>query len=537
MSKEILLQVVAGAIFIALYSYHRFNTPYTNRSCTTALRYHLGATVYSLLIVAVYLGLSGLQVSKSVKGLLTASQEGVQGLLSAPQTDVLQDTVNHTEFLQDPLLLALLLTVLLPQAPWLASLDEWLRDKCKRIAAIPYEVRRLSADLRRSPFELSDETRQAVRRRLLERGFPEEDVELGDGNDPRGLWLKATALMIEVQGWESDPRFAGFLNRFSDEWQRLRAEFSSLVPKAKRCFQLLGDAAAAPQDATISKMADEYQSSLTDEVGRLLEDLYGFISRGVLQCKLTQAARFQQLSQLGFQRSHQPTLSRDSLVAVFLMVMPVIGASLLYGSGGDIREALFRAPQYALTYLVAVICALLASRLKHPSVDMDHTSDDRAWSAYLVAGAAAVTAAVIIGLASKIVTGLWADPMVSPGDSVLAYFGKGHPWLILSFVTAFVTAFHLENRVSERIPVRKLRWIEGATQGVLTLLAGVGVCLWLANSLPEGAKTPWHIVITTGLIGFLLGATVPSWFRATPAEDLEEEKPAPVDPILVPTEG
>lgn len=513
MPVEILTQVV-GATFIALYSYHRFNTPYTNRSCTTAFRYHVGAAVYALLVVTAYLALTSVQLSDRVQDLLSA---------------------NQTEFLRDPLLLALLMTVLLPQAPWLATADEWLRDKCKRIAAIPYEVRRLSAELRRSPFELSDETWEAVRRRLLERGFREEDVQLGDENRPRGLWIKATALMIQVQDWESDPRFAGFLNRFADEWQRLRAEFSALVPKARRCFQLLSDAAGAPQDLTIGKLADEYQASLMDEVGRLIKELFGFISRGVLQCKLTQATRIQQLSKLGFQRRTQPpTLSRDSLVAVFLMVLPVIGASLLYNSNSELTfaQVLTRAPQYALTYVVAVICALFARRnFRRPAVDTAPVGVQRYWSTYLLAGVAAVAASTSISLVSRSLQNI-TD--VSLNALLASYFERGLPWVLMAFVTAFVTAFHLDNRASDRVPIRRLRWIEGAAQGLVTLMAAQAVRLWLAEL---GHPIGWHVLVSSTLIGFLLGATVPSWFRIAPEGDLEHDEPIPIDPILAPAGG
>lgn len=500
------LQVV-GASFIALYSYHRFNTPYTNRSSTTALRYHLGAAVYALLIVSVYLVLSHIQLSERVEGLLSSSQEGL---------------------LRDPLLLALLLTVLLPQAPWLASLDNWLREKCKRLAAIPYEVRRLSAELRRAPFEPSADIRAAVRHRLLERGFEEEEVRLEEGEGPQGLWLKATALMVELQQWESEPRFAGFLNRFSDDWQGLRSEFNGLVPKAKRCFQLLGDAASAPSDATVVKMAAEYRSNLMNEVRRLLAELYEFISRGVLQCQLTRATRLQQLSKLGFQRSHQPTLSRDSLVAVFLMVVPVIGASLLVGQK-DFTTALTRAPQYALTYVVAVICALWARHLKRPAVGEDPLWAHRPWFAYLVAGVVAVAGSAVINLGSKF--------LLYPSRFDLdVYWERGFPWVLLSFVTAFVTAFHLDNRPSERFPFRRLRWIEGATQGILTVVAAVGVCLWLSQYRPA-EDIPWHVLGSAGLIGLLLGITVPSWFRMTEALELEDEERALMEPILAPAKG
>src|SRR5436189_2303831 len=43
-----------GGLFIALYTYGRFNTPPTSRSSTTALRYYIGVTMYVLSALAVY---------------------------------------------------------------------------------------------------------------------------------------------------------------------------------------------------------------------------------------------------------------------------------------------------------------------------------------------------------------------------------------------------------------------------------------------------------------------------------------------------
>src|SRR5262245_1034054 len=49
------IDLVVGALLVLLAASDRFNTPLTNRSSTTAIRYHSAATTYYLIALAVYL--------------------------------------------------------------------------------------------------------------------------------------------------------------------------------------------------------------------------------------------------------------------------------------------------------------------------------------------------------------------------------------------------------------------------------------------------------------------------------------------------
>src|SRR6266545_2065798 len=75
-----------------------------------------------------------------------------------------------------PLLVALILTVLLPKIPILSGMDEWFRTRLQRMAAIPHEVRRLSAELRRAPFRVTAERQQELTDAMVAKGLETVDI-------------------------------------------------------------------------------------------------------------------------------------------------------------------------------------------------------------------------------------------------------------------------------------------------------------------------------------------------------------------------
>jgi hypothetical protein len=73
------VDVLIGGIFVAFFAADRFNTPASNRSSTTAMRYYTAATFYCLFALLLY------SVVVKYPHLLQAVQQH-QGMESDPKT-------------------------------------------------------------------------------------------------------------------------------------------------------------------------------------------------------------------------------------------------------------------------------------------------------------------------------------------------------------------------------------------------------------------------------------------------------------------
>src|SRR5688572_3171017 len=119
-----------GAVFVLFYAANRFNTPATNRSSTTAVRYYLSLFCYCVVGLVAYISFV------KFPHLLAFLMQGNDAVVEP-----------WAKQLSSPLLVALLLTVLLPKLPLLSDLDNWVRKQLQEIAEIPFEARRLGAQL------------------------------------------------------------------------------------------------------------------------------------------------------------------------------------------------------------------------------------------------------------------------------------------------------------------------------------------------------------------------------------------------------
>src|SRR6266849_3533457 len=132
------LVILIGSLLVLLYTWHRFSEPSVNRSSTTAIRYYLAAAFYCLWCLFIY---------ATLVIVLSASPESATKSL----LELMPSELNKfAPGLPLPILVALLLTVLLPKVPAIAHADGWVREQIEYMASIPDEVRRLSAELERS---------------------------------------------------------------------------------------------------------------------------------------------------------------------------------------------------------------------------------------------------------------------------------------------------------------------------------------------------------------------------------------------------
>ena len=165
------VEITLSAIVIVVFAVDRFKTPPSDpkdgvvpyrisRSTTTAASYYTAVSLYGAIALAVF------------TFLLLSPQALDRLVATAPE---IGEGVPPWARQSPPLLVALILTVLLPKIPILSSMDEWFRTKLQRMAAIPHEVRRLSAELRRAPFRVTAERERELSDALAAKGFDSAD--------------------------------------------------------------------------------------------------------------------------------------------------------------------------------------------------------------------------------------------------------------------------------------------------------------------------------------------------------------------------
>lgn len=486
-------QVLIGAVFILMYSYGRFNTPPTNRSSTTAFRYHLGASVYTFTILALY----SLIVYVPDLAKAIGSQE--------------KDLPLVVRELTNPLLVALFLTVLLPNSPWLSEIDNLLRKKTQAMAAIPYEVRRLSQELQRLPVVFSDELRRQTRDELSHHFHP-ADVLFESCEAPQYTWTRVTAMMTQLRSWQADARFNAFLVRFSDDWQEIRREYTRLTPQAAKSFKLaraISDDELV--DARSAAMVSDYLANVHSQAQKLVERLHDFVAHATLDCDFTPAARKQRLTRLGIQVDEGgPRPDHNMLVGVFLLLFLATATGLSLARTFPPRQFLLLAASISLVHLLAVLVSLtLKRRRRHARV---RGWWHRPWAAYACAGLAAVGAAFPLSLARRVLDTL-NEHSWSGGAAFFLTLGENFyekaPWLLMAFTTAFVLSYHLDNESAVPLAGNPLRMFETASQAGLTLIAS----LFVVRLLPDAPPGLLPMIVSS-TIGLLIGFIVPTAYRS-----------------------
>ena len=180
-----------GGIVVVATSYSRFNSPPTNRSSTTWLRYHALACVYTLAIATTWVVLANAPELLEALGATADLTKPIRALDAAVYA-------------------AVLLTVL-PNVPPFAAFDLRMRTFFQDLARIPWEAQRLSAALRARTWLPNEAFEDRIRSALSDSNFDADDTSFSSERTPQALWTRITALQKYIETWETRSRkFAGF---------------------------------------------------------------------------------------------------------------------------------------------------------------------------------------------------------------------------------------------------------------------------------------------------------------------------------------
>ena len=502
------VDLILGAVFVLFYAGSRFNTPATNRSSTTAGRYFVGLFLYCLVGICAYVTLV------AFPNVLDFALFGQQMGGDAP-----------TSKISLPLFVALLLTVLLPKIPVLNSVDKWVCTRLQNMAAIPWEVLRLSAALRKFKLEFSSDEQVLVRQTLEAEGFDAKDIIFELTETPPSDWTRVTALLHKIEDWESDRRMAGYLAASNQDLANLRQRYQALSSKAKMCFSLRNEEGRGGTTRKTRLAVDHYEEEFLEHVKQLRKDILEFIARGVLRSELTTRALRNRLHAMGFDVTcSQPAFSVNEFLLIFSAVcLTMLPGFVLFGSKGMSFEAtLIRLGLIGFTYVAAVACAVLPkSNWKFARLQAGQV---RPIAFYFVAG---LMSAAISFTTSLVVHAIWMHNL----DLALQRSRLTYPWLLVSFATAFITALMVDNPRFARLSGRTQRCLEGLVQGTAMLGVTYLTCLWLNQRVEVVVKnvnlnyeTPRivPIIVMGAAVGFVIGFFIPTWYRRHQEQSAQE---------------
>jgi hypothetical protein len=285
-----------------------------------------------------------------------------------------------------------------------------------------------------------------------------------------------------------------------------------------------GDATDKAHEA-VFRFKEDFMEQLTILRDGTLE----FISRGILQCELTDVARNRRLDALGYKVDWvRQRLTLNQLMLLFTVLSVLMLSVMVWSAtskGTPIGILLVRAVMVSVSYLVAVACVVFPK--EKWKMAQHRAGDVPPMAFYLVAGIMAVVISqVIIFLFNSLV--FW-DFHIAWERSRYTY-----PWSTLTFVTSVMTGLLIDDLVKPTIFSGRRRYVEGLVQGVATALAGLLVYGWLLQTVTGevakilGCALPPlpMMVIVPGVVGFAIGSTVPTWYREAPRQvvPLENER-------------
>jgi hypothetical protein len=478
-------EVTVGAIFVVTSASARFNTPPTIRSYTTAMRYYTAWLCYLLGGMALYFGLVALPtVVQAVRGAKGDGMTNVAGF-------------------SIPLLAALLLTPLMPHMPILPTADAWLRKRLQQMAAIPYEARQLAAVLRRASFSVPPGLQAEVESRMAGPGLHSAE------------WTKISALMVQLEYWKDDRRFGAFVAKYPLDFRDLKQRFGQLEPKIRLVHDIGPREAGAVGDRFVALV----QHEAAEQSAELLNRIYDFMSRGLLQACATYGARVGELKKLGFDSSAVGPRERVTLNQVITLFLAIelamlAGIVILTHRHGTAQygHILMLGTMVAVMYTVAVLCALYPKR-RLAFARRENGSRPAAF--YVTAGLLATAASVAIRLVFLLL-------IVHPMDQAWDRFRLYSPNSLCAFLAAFMVAWMIDDETTSSLSRNRLRWLEGVT-GAVVLLAGSVVALQWMDALAHDPRLrevlqaqPFSPAVMLGLstvVGFGIGFLIPTWYR------------------------
>ena len=495
-----------GIIFVVVYSYERFNDPGTNRSSTTAARYHLAALAYTLSYLCIFYVLSRYPAL-------------IKHLFVGGDSQLLAQFNN----LPSALLVALLLTGFLQKIPVLSQVDHWLRDRLQYLAAIPFEVRRLAKQLCSAEFRIDEKVQNEVYKRLRDEGLVCNDINFEDRTESYWLWNKASVLMYHLSQWGEQRKTSAYMSAKLTEYKQIKTRYNRLSEMAKSCLKM---SAELKDDSLENRAYIELTKTFQEECRNLIRRQCEFISHGALKCVLTNQSRGAVLKAMGFELPDKDEEIRLTVNQMATLLVALVGGMLtvmiLFGSSFGSNSRSLYIIMLVVTMNMVAVATVVYTKGKW-SISNRDAKGNRPVFYYLLIALTAVVISMPVTLFFKTIIGMAA--MNQEFTAALVYgidsfFDKSYPWKLMIFATSLCLAYQLDTTKIGKYEYSTMRWFEGALQAGVALVAAYVTYNWIIQIDPEklGKLDMNSLLFRSALIGFVIGYTIPYWYKVSPKQ-------------------
>ncbi|HEY3597187.1 MAG TPA: hypothetical protein VGL08_06710 [Paraburkholderia sp.] len=425
-----------------------------------------------------------------------------------------------------PLVAALILTSLLPSAPFLQSLDETIKAWFQRVGNIPFEVRELSEQLKHSEFVPSGDALGKLQPALQQAGIDEKWLDAATGTLTLH-WARTAALYLTMKIGSKPRGFLRFADRQKNAWAEIESRFDALR-------NVLDDGLLVQMDEIKDSMvARQLAKKLRKDMDDLHEKLCDFVSGSVLETERSLGQRNATLTSLGFTNLHtsRHTLGSHEIVLVVGMIflaMMFIGLVSRRFVAPTPLDVQFRiAVVVVIVYGIAIIVGIYPKAV-WSFADIRRVGR-RPVAGYAVSGFVAAFTTFFVLLLFRFVfdqPGNLLQTISTPGafgDAFQASVDRW-PWLLMSFSATVTIAWTADNHAStpDKIPLW-LRPAEAVGTSAVCVLAQWLTFDLLVDSVPNLAQqlSAPKLLGTAALIGGIVGALVPHLYRKARLRSVE----------------
>jgi hypothetical protein len=491
---------------LALYvvAWTRFNQPPTNRSGTTFALFFFGAIFYFALLIPLW----GLVMIGLFQGSIGFDWIGEKLTQVNPKA--------QAELAQYAPIVAALIIVVASQFRQVSRIDSAARAFCIKLASIPSEADRLAIELAHDAgFQPAKRLRDQINKMISENIGSQALNFSGDGTLP-ARFTRAVALynLFVAPGDNGTvPEFArsGFSR---SAYARIMQHREAVAARAGARYEDLMRTGLA--FFTSSEPNRELKEALNCNIADVSNLTCSLIARYVLFCEMTHNGRLQRLKDMGFAARPAPRFGTDKWAATILLVTLLSVGMIMYMPGTrsiEIGKVLTIAITFGVSIGFAVLGAIVVAQRFIERHDGDRT-------AFPPIAELILAALVVVGLSIAVRIGIPLVPALMQDRGFQDVFNQFVDRLP-GTITPFICTISLGVLCSY---LGSLDWSWYRVAGVGALgngpaLMGAG---WLVGSLlnervlaqfyvhPEDAVR--IIVLSTGLTGFVVGATVLAMF-------------------------
>lgn len=509
-----------GAMFVAFHAYGRYNTPESNRSSTTRLRFVACYMLYATTLLAIY------WIVTVVAWVSPEILEKIMTLLGSGSAS----DVEGRDLFRSPITTALIFTALLPNFPMLKKGDQRLLQVFWDLAEIPGHAVKLAHRMYRAPYHIFPNKYSEIEReaRAFDIRFGHEGF--GDHRSPAFAWATACSLLMELKNWHSaeDQRYQRFILSRESDYEALKMQFATLSARLAAYYRRVDE-----MGGKLQKIEQDLRETLVSDGRDLFMKLCRLMAHAVLNAETGLHARHRAIEGFGFELldDDRENLSASQLLKLIALVMlAFMGLSLIkYAAEGGVNgsiigEVIFLGFLMGANYGVSAFIGIYPKdHWRFADIEATH---HRPWLGYAVSGALAVAASLLIISALRF-TRYTFDGLGYDGafDQLLVALSWSYPHLYISFAVGFGVALACDIEWRQKAAHRR-RIADAAMMAGIMVVAGYIAYGSMHGFFPfEGTKAPqwqdkslaslWHFLAKSLVAGLLIGALVPYWFHTS----------------------